>query len=118
MKNLFKILGATVVMLALSATSAMAQANPGGVEVVKDGQFWFLTDQGECTGIPIFWSAYSSTMQFKNGLPHMYIGFFDVSDYCGLPENGTLQIEKGTTSLKIMPTGIAILKIVVNPNQP
>jgi len=118
MKNLFKILSVTAVMLVLSATSAFAQANPGGVEVIKNGGYFI---GGGC--VPLT-AETSSTLQIKNGNVHLVTIFWDLSGTCLQPAQGTgtatypVGTPWGPVDMKVTPSGVAKLQLIINPNQP
>ena len=123
MKTVSKLLSGlsiAALLLIMSTSNLMAQANPGGVEVIKNGD-WFLD-----AGCPELLISSSSTVQIKSGNVHHITVFFDASDWCvPLPESaesGEIGIDyEGTLyvgSYLFTPSGNVKVKLVVNPNQP
>jgi len=116
MKNLFS--GATLVVL-LSLTmslfvsnQAQAQENAGGVELVRNGG-WFIA---ACEDR---YYDESSTMQLKNGELHMATLIFKLPKDCCLIEKRAYTMyypdsEEGPFTLRVMPSGTAIIKFINN----
>ena len=117
MKNLFRVLTIAAFFVAFSATEVSAQANPGGVEIIKNGDWYYNTVCGSFQSV-------SATEQYKGGVLHQVTIFFDVSGSCVQPAPGdgvtNLEVSSpwGLVSISINPAGVAKAKLVVNPNQP
>ena len=119
MKKLLSLLTVATFLVAFSITEVSAQANPGGVQMIKDGTATFV---GGCAaGL----QSYSYTVQIKNGQVHLITFFFDVTGTClELPagsgaQSGTINIiglGQGTTLTT--PSGVYKVQFIVNPNQP
>ena len=77
MKKLLSGFTIAAILMVFSATDVLAQANPGGVEVQKNGA-WNLNVQ--CQVDPI--ASTSSTVQIKNGNVHLITVFFETEGSC------------------------------------
>lgn len=75
MKKLLSVLVITVGLLAFSPNDLSAQANPGGVLVIKSGN-WNWNACG------VSYPAQNITVQYKNGTLHLVQAFFDLSSSC------------------------------------